>query len=597
MAATDDLARLVDLAPAQLAARRRRRPRPAPLRRPRRRVRPLVRHPPPPRARHPPPVRPTLGSRRQPRPARRRPRRRRRLRRARPTPHHPPALIATRSPDSTNATSTPAAPSPSPPPPPTPPGTSTEPSNAHQHPPSSPAFSSPTAPPPASATRSPPAATTRLSAPTEASRSATATPGPSPTSTPTEPHRQPSRAGTRRPPRRLRRRATSSSAGPSPATATKATPSTSAIAVLEPGTSRNHAYVAITRGRRRQPRLPPRPHRHPDPARPRRHDHPHPRPRIRPRHPSPPPPTAGPSRRRPGSTRIGRRLPGSLNDRHPVEATWRDPTLEDRAIDSASTAPQHQPVAPRPRGLPRPVVEGYRHRLLARPHNDGPLHRQRVAAASRYRSRPCRASDAPAVDSIVSPQASTGFGLSPSTADASALARSRPSAPPRRRTPAPSPISPTASRAQRRRPPPLAEYALDWVDTRLTSRGDPLRPRARDLYALSSGSTSARRSVRSHRQADDQPRSVTGTLRCAGPPDPARARPQSVTGSFAPSSGPQSKTDSFPANPCTIKGAGVEPSRERADPHSRAGIPARRRRSPSLPLPRPRRRVHRAPQK
>ncbi|MCZ7535713.1 MAG: N-terminal phage integrase SAM-like domain-containing protein [Acidimicrobiia bacterium] len=40
------------------------------------------------------------------------------------------------------------------------------------------------------------------------------------------------------------------------------------------------------------------------------------------------------------------------------------------------------------------------------------------------------------------------------------------------------PLVPAASTT-----PTLDEYAPSWVDARLTSRGDPLRPRVRDLYA------------------------------------------------------------------------------------------------------------------
>src|SRR5262245_11651906 len=31
--------------------------------------------------------------------------------------------------------------------------------------------------------------------------------------------------------------------------------------------------------------------------------------------------------------------------------------------------------------------------------------------------------------------------------------------------------------------PTLADYAPRWIDSRLTNRGEPLRPRVRDLYA------------------------------------------------------------------------------------------------------------------
>ena len=43
----------------------------------------------------------------------------------------------------------------------------------------------------------------------------------------------------------------------------------------------------------------------------------------------------------------------------------------------------------------------------------------------------------------------------------------------------------------------LEYYARQWLDTRLTSRGERLRPKTRELYEGSSGSTSSRRWARS----------------------------------------------------------------------------------------------------
>ena len=251
MAATDDLARLVDLVRAtdwRLVAVGD--PAPAPRRRPRRGVRPLVRHRPPHRARRPPTVPPAVGSRRQPRCS------------APATPTPP-----TRTP--TTAASTPPTPRCSP----------LDVARTHQRHVAAGrtvaittntaetarainlAIQRATARAVArcrarrrhhratSATRSPPAATTRTCAPTAGRRSATATPGPSPPSTRTarSPSPTPTEATVELPARYVAEHVELGWAVTG--YGNQGDTVDVGIAVLEPGTTRNHAYVAMTRGR------------------------------------------------------------------------------------------------------------------------------------------------------------------------------------------------------------------------------------------------------------------------------------------------------------------------------------------------------------
>ena len=103
--------------------------------------------------------------------------------------------------------------------------------------------------------------------PTVARRSATATPGPSPPSTcDGDAHRRPPRQGHRRAPRRLRRASTSSSGWAVTGYGNQGDTVDAGIAVLEPGTTRNHAYVALTRGRHTNLALIPDPTGTTDPA-------------------------------------------------------------------------------------------------------------------------------------------------------------------------------------------------------------------------------------------------------------------------------------------------------------------------------------------
>ena len=114
--------------------------------------------------------------------------------------------------------------------------------------------------------------------------------------------------------------------------------------------------------------------------------------------------------------------------------------------------------------------------------------------------------------------------------------------------------------------PTLADYAPGWVDTRLTTHGQPLRPRVRDLYADQ---------LRLH----ILPR--LGTVRLAKLTTPAvRDWHAELRGPDGPGASTAAKCyrllrsilttavedGLIPANPCTIKGAGTERAPERTIP-------------------------------
>jgi integrase len=114
--------------------------------------------------------------------------------------------------------------------------------------------------------------------------------------------------------------------------------------------------------------------------------------------------------------------------------------------------------------------------------------------------------------------------------------------------------------------PLLADYAPGWVDSRLTARGEPLRPRVRDLYV---------HQLRLH------------VLPCLGTVRLAKLTTPAVRDWYAELRGPDGPGAStaakcyrllrsilttavedglIPANPCTIKGAGTERAPERPIP-------------------------------
>lgn len=114
--------------------------------------------------------------------------------------------------------------------------------------------------------------------------------------------------------------------------------------------------------------------------------------------------------------------------------------------------------------------------------------------------------------------------------------------------------------------PTLREYAPAWIDARLTNRGEPLRPRVRDLYTSQ---------LRLHILPN------LGSLRLA---KLTTARVRAWYAELRGSGGPGASTSAkcyrllrsilttavedglISANPCTIKGAGIEPSEERPIP-------------------------------
>lgn len=114
--------------------------------------------------------------------------------------------------------------------------------------------------------------------------------------------------------------------------------------------------------------------------------------------------------------------------------------------------------------------------------------------------------------------------------------------------------------------PTLREYGPAWIDARLTNRGEPLRPRVRDLYTSQ---------LRLHILPN------LGSLRLA---KLTTARVRAWYAELRGSGGPGASTSAkcyrlmrsilttavedglISANPCTIKGAGIEPSEERPIP-------------------------------
>lgn len=114
--------------------------------------------------------------------------------------------------------------------------------------------------------------------------------------------------------------------------------------------------------------------------------------------------------------------------------------------------------------------------------------------------------------------------------------------------------------------PTLAEYAPAWVEARLTARGEPLRPRVRDLYAtqLRLHILPALGSARLARLSTAKVRAWYADLRGPGGPGASTAAKcyrllRSILTTAV-------EDGLVPANPCTIKGAGVETADERQIP-------------------------------
>lgn len=114
--------------------------------------------------------------------------------------------------------------------------------------------------------------------------------------------------------------------------------------------------------------------------------------------------------------------------------------------------------------------------------------------------------------------------------------------------------------------PTLADYAPAWVEARLSARGEPLRPRVRDLY-LSQLRLHVLPTLGSARLA----RITTASVRAwyadlRGPSGPGASTAAKCYRLLRSILGTAVEDGLIPANPCTIKGAGIEPADERPIP-------------------------------
>jgi integrase len=114
--------------------------------------------------------------------------------------------------------------------------------------------------------------------------------------------------------------------------------------------------------------------------------------------------------------------------------------------------------------------------------------------------------------------------------------------------------------------PTLDDYATSWVEARLTSRGEPLRPRVRDLYddQLRLHILPALGATRIARLTTPRIRDWYTYLRGDhGPGASTAAKCYRLLRSILATA---AEDGLIPANPCTIKGAGIEPNEERPIP-------------------------------
>ncbi|HZJ27298.1 MAG TPA: site-specific integrase, partial [Acidimicrobiia bacterium] len=114
--------------------------------------------------------------------------------------------------------------------------------------------------------------------------------------------------------------------------------------------------------------------------------------------------------------------------------------------------------------------------------------------------------------------------------------------------------------------PVLADYAPRWVDARLTSRGDPLRPRVHDLYECQ-----LRLHILPVLGATRLARITTACVRVwysdlRGPEGPGASTAAKCYRLLRSILATAVEDGLIPANPCTIKGAGVERADERPIP-------------------------------
>jgi integrase len=109
----------------------------------------------------------------------------------------------------------------------------------------------------------------------------------------------------------------------------------------------------------------------------------------------------------------------------------------------------------------------------------------------------------------------------------------------------------------------FAEYASRWLDSRLTSRGEPLRPRTRELYEneLELHILPTFGAVALTRIATGNVRTWSASMR--RPEGPGASTAAKCYRLLRTIMGTAVEDGLVVTNPCTIKGAGVEPSSER----------------------------------
>ena len=111
----------------------------------------------------------------------------------------------------------------------------------------------------------------------------------------------------------------------------------------------------------------------------------------------------------------------------------------------------------------------------------------------------------------------------------------------------------------------LGEYAPTWLETRLTSRGEPLRPRVRELYEcqLRRHILPVLGTIPLAKLTTARVRSWHADLLANGPGASTAAKCYRLLRAILTTA---VEDGLIAANPCTIKGAGVEPAEERAVP-------------------------------
>ncbi|MBA2283324.1 MAG: tyrosine-type recombinase/integrase [Acidimicrobiia bacterium] len=111
----------------------------------------------------------------------------------------------------------------------------------------------------------------------------------------------------------------------------------------------------------------------------------------------------------------------------------------------------------------------------------------------------------------------------------------------------------------------LAEYAPEWLDTRLTSRGEVLRPKTRELYDsfLRLHILPALGDTALSRLSTSRVRSWHSRLLATGPGPSTAAKCYRLLRTMLNTA---VEDGLLAVNPCSIKGAGVEPNEERSIP-------------------------------